>query len=76
MTAITVTEVQERLADVISALAPGEEVEITDHDQPVARLTRVGAERRQPRQPGSAVGQLHIVTENEEHLRDFQEYMP
>lgn len=31
---------------------------------------------RQPRQPGSARGKLTIITEDDEHLRDFQEYMP
>lgn len=31
---------------------------------------------RPPRQPGSAKGRLTILAEDEEHLRDFQEYMP
>ena len=31
---------------------------------------------RQPRQPGSAKGRLTILVEDDEHLADFQEYMP
>jgi hypothetical protein len=31
---------------------------------------------RQPRHPGSAQGKLTILAEDEEHLRDFQEYLP
>jgi len=31
---------------------------------------------RQPRQPGSAKGKLTILAEDDEHLRDFQAYMP
>lgn len=34
------------------------------------------AKRRQPRQPGSAKGRLKILVEDDEHLADFQEYMP
>jgi hypothetical protein len=31
---------------------------------------------RQPRQPGSAIGTLTILADDEEHLQDFQNYMP
>jgi hypothetical protein len=29
-----------------------------------------------PRQPGSAIGKLIIHADDDEHLKDFQEYMP
>lgn len=29
-----------------------------------------------PRQPGSAIGKLVIHADDDEHLNDFQEYMP
>ncbi len=31
---------------------------------------------RKPRQPGSAKGKLVILADDNEHLKDFREYMP
>jgi antitoxin (DNA-binding transcriptional repressor) of toxin-antitoxin stability system len=72
---VTIEEAQARLPGLIAELKPGEAVLITQDDRPVARLV---AERkaRKPRNPGSAVGQLTIVSEDDEHLKDFKEYMP
>jgi antitoxin (DNA-binding transcriptional repressor) of toxin-antitoxin stability system len=60
---------------LIHALAPGEEVLITENGQPVAKL--VGEQRpvRRGPQPGLCKGMLTIVAEDDEHLRDFEEYM-
>jgi antitoxin (DNA-binding transcriptional repressor) of toxin-antitoxin stability system len=68
-------EAQETLPDLISKLVPGEEVVITKDDQPVARLRSLATGRPPPRF-GSCKGILTIVTEDEEHLEDFKEYMP
>jgi hypothetical protein len=40
------------------------------------RLAAAPPNVRQPRHPGSAQGKLTILAEDEEHLRDFQEYLP
>ena len=32
--------------------------------------------KREPRQPGSAIGKLIIHTDDDEHLADFAEYLP
>jgi len=32
--------------------------------------------QRRPRTPGSAVGKLKVLVEDDEHLKDFQDYMP
>ncbi|HEY8503535.1 MAG TPA: hypothetical protein VIL46_03060 [Gemmataceae bacterium] len=59
---------------MIEQLAPGEEVIITRDDQPVGRLT--GASHRcQSQQPGNCVGMLTIDSDDE-HLKDFEAYMP
>jgi hypothetical protein len=42
----------------------------------LAQPHSASANLRQPRQPGSAKGKLRIIAEDDEHLRDFQEYMP
>ena len=73
MSTVTIEEAQAQLPQLLAQLAPGQEVQIMDRGQPVARLIRAALP---PRQPGSAIGQLVILAEDDEHLRDFQEYMP
>ncbi|MFB2836708.1 type II toxin-antitoxin system Phd/YefM family antitoxin [Floridanema evergladense] len=76
MTRITLTEAQLRLPELIASLKPGEEVEIFSGDLTVARLIGELKPLRKPRQPGSAIGTLTIVSEDETHLEDFRDYMP
>lgn len=76
MATMTVEEVQARLPSLIADLKPGQEVVITLQDRPVARLVGEAVKPRQPRRPGSAKGKLIIVSEDDEHLKDFEEYMP
>lgn len=73
---MSVNEVQARLPELVKQIASGDEVVITDHDEPVARLVRQEVERPLIRRPGSAKGKLRIVAEDEEHLADFRDYMP
>jgi antitoxin (DNA-binding transcriptional repressor) of toxin-antitoxin stability system len=75
MSTLTLEEAQARLPDVIHNLAPGEGVVIVENNQPVARLTAESTLQRQPRKAGSAKGLLTIVCEDDEHLRDFAEYV-
>ena len=76
MSTVTIEEAQAKLPELIDTLALGEEVIITRNQQPVAKL--VGQQRpiRTPRRPGSAKGKLVILTEDDEHLEDFKDYMP
>ncbi|XWK88584.1 MAG: hypothetical protein U7127_00525 [Phormidium sp.] len=76
MTRITLTEAQLRLPELIASLKPGEEVEIFSGHLTVARLIGELKPLRKPRQPGSAIGTLTIVSEDETHLQDFRDYMP
>ncbi len=73
---MSVNEVQARLPELVKQIASGDEVVITDHDEPVARLVRQEVEQPLIRRPGSAKGKLRIVAEDEEHLADFRDYMP
>jgi antitoxin (DNA-binding transcriptional repressor) of toxin-antitoxin stability system len=75
MDTVTIEEAQAKLSVMIDKLAPGEEVIITRNEQPVAKL--VGQQRpiRKPRRPGSAKGKLVILAEDDEHLKDFKDYM-
>ena len=74
MTRINLTEAQARLPDLIHNLTPGEEVVITENDQPIAKLTAPQAQKPRPL-PGRAKGMLTILVEDDEHLKDFEGYM-
>ncbi len=80
MTTATIEEAQAHLATLIAQLKPGEEVMIVERDRPVARLVGERSGKTSPRQPGSAIGKLTIVedddarfanaaTERDRHLR-------
>jgi prevent-host-death family protein len=78
MSIVTIQEAQARLSDLIHKLMPGEELLITENDQPVARLV---SELPKPKPalrppPGLGKGIITIVSDDDEHLRDFAEYMP
>ncbi len=78
MSSITVEQAQADLPAVIATLQAGEALIITDGGKPVARLTSEAQTRQvtKRRQPGSAAGRLTIVSEDDEHLDDFEDYMP
>jgi antitoxin (DNA-binding transcriptional repressor) of toxin-antitoxin stability system len=64
------------LAVWISKLKPGEELVIIQRDRPFARLVAEPLPTVKPRQPGSAIGRLTIIKDDDSHLEDFREYMP
>jgi antitoxin (DNA-binding transcriptional repressor) of toxin-antitoxin stability system len=76
MTTITLEEAQANLAGLITALKPGDEVLITQQDRPIARLTVEPNNTPAPRRPGSAIGKLSIVEDDDTPLEDFREYIP
>jgi antitoxin (DNA-binding transcriptional repressor) of toxin-antitoxin stability system len=69
-------EAQAHLADLIATLTPGEELVITQDGCPIAKLTGQPVATRRERQPGSAVGKVAMLVEDDAHLDDFREYMP
>jgi antitoxin (DNA-binding transcriptional repressor) of toxin-antitoxin stability system len=75
MTTVTIEEAQAKLPELIDRLAAGEELLITRDQQPIAQLLAEEKPRRKPRQAGSAKGMLTILAEDDEHLKDFAEYM-
>lgn len=64
---------QATLGDLIAGLKPDEEVVIVKNHNPVARIL---ASRKGTPRFGSCQGLLTIVQEDDEHLQDFQDYMP
>jgi len=78
MATFTIQEAQAQLADLIHRLTPGEEVVITENNQPVAKLARTEP-KRQPAlrpPPGLGKGCITVISDDDEHLQDFAEYMP
>jgi antitoxin (DNA-binding transcriptional repressor) of toxin-antitoxin stability system len=75
MSMVTLEVAQAKLPELIERLQPGETMIITRDDQPVARLLTVEKSKRKPRKPGNCQGMLTIVADDDEHLKDFAEYM-
>jgi prevent-host-death family protein len=78
MATVTLQEAQAKLADLIHNLSPGDEVLITENNRPVAKLV---SELPEPKPslrppPGLGKGFITIILDDNEHLRDFEEYMP
>jgi prevent-host-death family protein len=75
MSSVTIEEAQAKLPELIEQLGPGGEVVITRNSQPVAKLV---SQLTGPPQPifGRGKGKLLIVAEDEEHLQEFEDYMP
>ena len=62
-------------AKVIEKLSPGEEIVLTRDDKPVAKLIGTPGETPRPLL-GRGKGMLTIISEDDDHLKDFAEYMP
>lgn len=78
MTTVTIEEAQAKLPEIIAQLQPGEEITITDHGEPLAQVKKAGPSP-QPRlrpPPGLGKGMITILSDDDEHLKDFAEYMP
>ena len=63
------------LTGLVRGLGPGDEIILTDNDRQVARI--VGPAEAPPRRrvPGAWKGMLTILSDDDEHLADFKDYM-
>jgi prevent-host-death family protein len=76
MSSLGVEEAQAKLSELIHNLQPGEEVVITENDQPVARLVPAEKRPRTPRRPGTLRGTVkYMAPDFDAPLDDFKEYM-
>jgi antitoxin (DNA-binding transcriptional repressor) of toxin-antitoxin stability system len=75
---VSVDEAQVKLREIIHQMAPGQQLVITENQRPVATLIGGAAELaagvRPP--PGLGKGFITVVSNDDEHLEDFAEYMP
>jgi prevent-host-death family protein len=74
---ITIDEAQAKLKDLIHQLAPGQELVITENQQPVARLVSESAKPKPGLRPPPGLGKgfITVLSDDDEHLQDFGEYM-
>lgn len=73
---VTIQEAQPKLPDLIHKLTPGDEVVITENNLPVAKLVVEKPPIRQRPGPGLCKGMITIVADDDDHLKDFEEYRP
>jgi antitoxin (DNA-binding transcriptional repressor) of toxin-antitoxin stability system len=62
MATVTIQEAQATLLELIHQLPPGEEVVITENNQPVAKLARTQPPQQWPCKAGSARGKISADT--------------
>ncbi len=77
MTIVSIEDAQANLKELIHQLSPGEELIITENQQTVAKLvSHVSMKPGLRPAPGLGKGIITIVSDDDEHLKDFAEYMP
>ena len=72
---LSIDEAAAKLTELVRAMRPGDEIVLTDADRPIARIlpsSPPACERR----PGRGKGMLIINEDDDQHLDDFQGYMP
>ena len=75
MATVTIEEAQAKLSDLIHGLQSGEELVITENNQPVARLVATTPSRPK-RKLGTLKGTvLYMAPDFDAPLEDFKEYM-
>lgn len=75
MSTASIEEVQARLPELLRDLGSGDEILIVAGGKPVGRLLPAPMPNGMPI-AGRGKGKLVIHAEDDEHLRDFTEYMP
>lgn len=76
MPSISIHEAQATLPDLIHRLTPGEEIILTENDQPVAKLVATPSQPRPVPRLGTQRGSvLYLAPDFDAPLEDFQEYM-
>lgn len=76
MPTVTLEEAQAKLPELIDRLRPGEALVITRDAKPVARLLSEDGPKQPRPGPGLCKGMMTILADDDEHLKDFAEYMP
>jgi antitoxin (DNA-binding transcriptional repressor) of toxin-antitoxin stability system len=71
---IDIDQAKSQLESLLQAALNGDEVIITQNDQPILKLVRL-AQPKKRRQSGSAKGLIWMSPDFDQPLEDFDEYM-
>ncbi|MFM2380075.1 MAG: hypothetical protein RLZZ143_2655 [Cyanobacteriota bacterium] len=71
---IDINQAQTQLESLLQSALKGDEIIITQNDQPVLKLVRLTPPPKR-RQSGSAKGLIRMSPDFDEPLEDFSEYM-
>ena len=71
---LTIEQASTQLVGLVRALGPDDEIILTDNNRAVARI--LPSVQLQKRVPGAWKDMLTIISEDEDHLEDFKDYMP
>lgn len=75
MLQVDIFEAEEKLLELTEAAMRGEEIAITQDNQPVVKLVVIPKQAKPNRQPGSAKGMVWMSDDFDEPLEEFKEYM-
>lgn len=75
MTTVDLKQAKKHLNELLETVLKGEEIIITENNEPVMKLSPVKSEKKPPRQPGSAKGKVWISEDFDAPLEDFEDYM-
>lgn len=73
-TSITLSEAQSHLKEWIAKMAPGDQLLIVENDLPIAEVYLPAVQPPRP-QFGIGAGMVVEYIDDDEHLKDFAEYM-
>lgn len=71
---VSIEQAQVKLANLISRAAQGESISITQDGREVAQIVAIAGKKQRPA-PGFGKDVVHIISDDDEHLVDFAEYM-
>ena len=76
MSSVSIEEARAKLSELIHKLHPGDEVVITEGEQPVARLLPAAADARRARQLGTLRGTVkYVAPDFDAPLDEFKDYV-
>ncbi len=75
MTTVTIQEAESRLLDLIKQLAPGEELLITDHGQPLASMKKAESTAASSKAGCYQKTGFWMAPDFDAPLEEFREYM-
>lgn len=75
MNILELKQAKNQLNELLETVLKGEEIIITENNEPVMKLSPIKSEKKPSRKPGSAKGKVWIAEDFDAPLTDFKDYM-